>query len=102
MIDVSSLTDFQAKIALLIERSGNIGRRVSEFCNESGATKAGICKALKHLTITGLIVKIVGDVPRYYSAPSVNVGSSVLLEKSAESNLDSNLIGSGRVADPTP
>ena len=27
MIDVSSLTDFQAKIALLIERSGNIGRK---------------------------------------------------------------------------
>ena len=74
MIDTSSLTGLKATIALLIERSGEAGRRVSELCNETGSTKSGVCTALKYLVTHGLIVKTKGDVPRYYSVPPVNVG----------------------------
>ena len=75
MIDTSSLTGLKATIALLIERSGEAGRRVSELCNETGSTKGSVCKVLKYLVTHGLIVKTKGDVPRYYSAPSVSVGT---------------------------
>ena len=75
MIDVSSLTDFQGKIALLIERRGNEGRRVKELCDESGATKSGVCHAINFLKTNGLIIRIDGDVPRYLPTPSVNVGT---------------------------
>ena len=74
MIDVSSLTDFQAKIALLIERSGITGRRVSELRCEAGASQSGVCDALKRLTTGGFVVRVDGDRPRYYAASLVHVG----------------------------
>ena len=66
MIDVSSLTDLQAAIALLIERRGTDGRRVCELCKETKAHPKSVEKIVTTLLRLGYIEKRVGDVPRYF------------------------------------
>ena len=70
MIDVSSLTDLQAVIALLIERSGSKGRRICELCKERKTNdKRSIVRGVSFLAQKGVIVRIDGgEIIRYYSA----------------------------------
>jgi hypothetical protein len=67
MIDISSLTPLQATVALLIERSGDKGRRVCELCVETDSQKGAISKVLRRLLDCGIVIKNSGDVARYYA-----------------------------------
>ena len=87
MIDVSSpsFTHLQAAIALLVERSGNTGRRVCELRNEIDAQKDAIIKALNRLVECGLLIKTNGDAVRYYAVfeeiPPVSVKIPMVSEE---------------------
>ena len=72
MIDVSSLpTAAHAAIALLIERSGNEGRRVKELVDESPLSRPSISRILAELQQLGFCLKVDGEVPRYCT-PSIS------------------------------
>ena len=73
MIDVSSLTHLQAAILLLIDRRGSAGRRVCELVREIDADERSIRRILSHLTSLGLVVRIVGDAPRFLTPESATL-----------------------------
>ena len=90
MIDVSSLTPLQAAVALLIERRGKAGRRVCEINKELKQGKRAIVLALSHLLDCGVVIRIEGDVPKYYS-PLAHIDSPLAHVDSPLAHVDSTM-----------
>jgi predicted transcriptional regulator len=64
VIDVSNLTITQALVALAVERENGI--RACELKKKIPLSSAPVEKNLSHLIKTGMLVKVIADVPKYY------------------------------------